>query len=611
MFTSRSLPYLELARLTRSRRTRIALLAVLAVPLLAGQLQTSNDAGGDVSTIRAAIVNHDKIVTATDADGEESPVAVGRLLAAQLTMDDSADNFDWVITQPKDARAGLKDGTYGAVLTIPEGLSAAAISTAGKNPEQGTLNIETNDATSYLNGRIASDVGRATTSTLNSFVTATYLDNLYVGFATIKSSVGEAADGAGQLRSGATQLADGTAQLSGGLGLLNDQTQTFPNDAAKLDAGVAQLDSGASELDSGVGQLRKGSTQLADGSKQLANGMDELVARCPGLIIFQSYCDGVAQARDGAKQVAAGADELDRGVGDLKGGTSQLASGTGILHEGTRELAGQAPQLADAISQASAGARLIQSGTDQLADGSKELADGLEEGAAQVPSYSDGERTQLSKVVASPVTSAADRLNPVESAADSRIPFVLAVALFLGALATFMLLTPLGARPLASALPGWRATFTGYLPATLLAGGQVAAILMIFALTDRLGLAQPTRFIVTAVVVAWTFTALVQGLVALWGRGGVFAGAAWLFVQASLSDPSQPAGRLPAVLDMVHTLSPLTPAIDGLQAAQTGGGSVATPIIILFIWLAIGLLATTVAAYRERTVSLSQVQLIN
>ncbi len=611
MFTSRSLPYLELARLTRSRRTRIALLAVLAVPLLAGLLQTSADAGGDVRSIRAAVVNNDKIVTTTDLDGKESPVAVGRLLTGQLTTDDSKKNFDWVITQAKDAREGLQDGTYGAVLTIPEGLSAAAISTAGKHPEQGTLNIETNDATSYLNGQIASEVSRATTSTLNNFVTTTYLDNLYVGFATIKSSVGEAADGAGQLRSGATKLADGTAQLSDGLGVLNDQTRTFPSDAAELDAGVALLDSGAAELSSGVGELRKGSSQLADGSTQLANGMDELVERCPGLIIFQAYCDGVAQARDGAKKLAAGAGELDGGVGQLKGGASQLASGSGQLRVGTRELAGQAPQLADAISQASAGARLIKSGTDQLADGSAELADGLEEGAAQVPSYSDGERTQLSKVVASPVSSTADRLNPVDSAADSRVPFVLAIALFLGALTTFMLLTPLGARPLASALPGWRATFAGYLPATLLAGGQVAVVLTVFALTGRLGVAHPIWFTLTAVVAAWTFTALVQSLVALWGRGGVFAGAGWLFVQSSLSDPGQPAGRLPAVLDMVHTLSPLTPAIDGLQAAQTGGGSVATPIIILSIWLAIGLLATTVAAYRERTVSLSQVQLIN
>ena len=609
MFTSRSLPYLELARLTRSRRTRVALLCVLAVPLLAGLLQTSTDAGGDVSTIRAAIVNNDKIVNATDVNGKKSPVAVGRLLAAQLTIDNSHDNFDWVITQRKDASAGLKDGSYGAVLTIPAGLSAAAVSTAGKHPEQGTLNIETNDATSYLNGQLAREVGRATTSTLSRFVTTTYLSNLYVGFGTIKSSVNKAADGADRLHGGADQLAGGTASLSNGLALLRDKTATFPGDAAKLNDGAAKLDSGAAKLDGGVTTLKQGSTQLAQGSQQLAAGMDQLVTSCPGLIIFQAYCDGVAQARDGAKQLASGAGQLNGGVGALKSGTSQLAGGTGQLHDGTRQLAGQAPQLADAISQAAAGAELLKGGTSQLAQGSDQLADGLADGARQVPNYSAGQRTKLSKVVATPVTSKADRINAVDSAADGRIPFVVAIALFLGALATFMLLTPLGARPLASALPGWRATLAGYLPATLLAGGQVAMILAIFALTNRLGPAQPIRFTLVAVLAAWTFTALIQALVAMWSRAGVFIGAAWLFVQGSLSDPSQPAGRLPGALDVVHTLSPMTPAIDGLRAAQTGGALVVAPVVVLVVWLGAGLLATTVAAYRERTVSMNQVQL--
>ncbi len=595
MFTSRSLPWFELARLTRARRTRIALLTVMVVPLLAGLLQTLTDAGDDVSTVRAAIVNNDEIVTTKDLKGNEMPVAVGRLLAGQLAGDTSADNFDWVITHSKDAASGLKDGTYGAVLTIPKNLSASAISTAGKNPEQGTLGIETNDTTSYLNGQIARVVGKATTSTLNGFVTETYLDNLYVGFGTIKSSVGKAADGAGKLDDGAQQLSDGLA-------LLKQKTATFPGDAKKLDSGVAQLDDGVRQLDSGVAELKDGSAQLKSGSAQLASGMDQLVAKCPALILFQAYCDGVAQARDGAKQLAGGTAELDGGIGTLKGGTSELADGTGQLHDGTRQLADQAPKLANAISQASVGA-------SQLAGGSGKLADGLKAGADQVPSYSAGDRAQLSKVVATPVTAKAEKINAVESATRARIPFVLAVALFLGALATFILLTPLAARALAAALPGWRATFAGYLPALLLAGGQVAALLGVFALTDRLGVERPVQFTVVAFVAAWTFTAVVQALVALFGRGGIFAGAAWLFVQASMSDPSQPAGSLPSLLDALRTLSPLNPAIEGLRGAQTGGAGITAPIITLMVWLVLGLIATSIAAYRERTVTVTQVQL--
>lgn len=630
MFANRSLPWLEFTRLARARRTRLAMLAILVIPLAASLLQVWASPINEARVVRAAIVNEDKIVTTTTPDGKEMPVAVGRLLAGNLTSDNSPQNFDWVVTNRDDARTGLKDGTYGAVLTIPKSVSSAAISSAGKDPRQGTISIETNDTTSYLIGQLARQVARASTTGLNGTITAQYLNNLYLGFGTIKSSVKKAANGAGDLKDGAAKLAGGAAkldagqqELSTGLATLNDKTASLPADAKKLNAGAEQLDAGAGDLSGGASKLSAGATKLASGTGQLAEGtttyaskMDQLAAACPGLIIFQAYCDGVDKARDAAHQIASAASQVNGGAGKLSGGASQLSSGAGKLsagstqlRQGTGKFAEQAPTLTEAIGRASDGSRSLADGSSQLssgaaalADGSGQLATGLEKGADKVPTYTAGQREKLSEVVAQPVSARVDRLNPVDTATQARVPYAIAISMLLGAIATFMLLTPLSLRSLASAMPGWRITGAGLIPAAILALAQLALVLLVLGQTGHLGAAQPVQFTVVGVLAILTFTTLLQALVALFGRQGIYVAGAWVLLQTLLSDPSRAVGGLPTGLEVIRILSPLTPAIDGMQAAQTGGASITGPIVRLLVWMGVGLITTMFVTHRQRAV---------
>ncbi|MCO7240930.1 YhgE/Pip domain-containing protein, partial [Aeromicrobium sp. CnD17-E] len=233
MLPTPSLPWFELARFRRSRLTRLAVLAVAIVPLFYGALYiwANIDPTGRLDHVKAAVVNEDQMVEVAGRDGEKQPVAVGRQLAANLVGNDDRNNYDWVLTDPSDARSGLADGRYKAVLTIPRDLSKAATSTSG-DPDaavQGRLDLKTNDAVNFVNGQIADRILEAAKSSLNAQVTRTYLDNLYLGFTDIKSSLEEAADGAGtladgagRLGTGADQLADGTRQLSSGAATLAD-----------------------------------------------------------------------------------------------------------------------------------------------------------------------------------------------------------------------------------------------------------------------------------------------------------------------------------------------------------------------------------------------------
>ncbi|ALX04614.1 YhgE/Pip domain-containing protein [Aeromicrobium erythreum] len=433
MLPTPSLPWFELARFRRSRLTRLAVLAVAIVPLFYGALYiwANIDPTGRLDHVKAAVVNEDQMVEVAGRDGEKQPVAVGRQLAANLVGNDDRNNYDWVLTDPSDARSGLADGRYKAVLTIPRDLSKAATSTSG-DPDaavQGRLDLKTNDAVNFVNGQIADRILEAAKSSLNAQVTRTYLDNLYLGFTDIKSSLEEAADGAGtladgagRLGTGADQLADGTRQLSSGAATLADGNRQLAGGAERLDAGAGQLANGLDQLQERTAPLPGQTRQLADGAEQVAGGVAQLDAvvqrvvggingstgqvreqlqtletslrdaaqRCRADGVPAATCanldagaDAAAAARTQVGTVTGRADEIGRQSARLNDGAQRVAAGN-------RQLADNVPTLVGAIGQASDGADQLQSGTSQLATGAREAAGGADRLASGASRLTDG-----------------------------------------------------------------------------------------------------------------------------------------------------------------------------------------------------------------------------
>ena len=430
MFPSPSLPWFELARFRRSRITRAAVLAVAIVPLFYGALYiwANLDPTGRLDNVQAAVVNEDEMIEVAGQDGEKQPVAVGRELAANLIGDDSRNNYDWLLTDAADARAGLADGTYKAVLTIPKDLSKAATSTSGDPSAavQGRLDLKTNDAVNFVNGQIADRILDAAKSSLNAQVTETYLGNLYLGFTDIKASLEEAADGAGQLADGAGELGDGANQLSDGTAQLADGATTLADGTRRLATGANQLDDGVGQLAGGLGQLEDrtaplpGQTeQLADGAEQVATGVagfDRIVQQVVGAItgstdeiderlgtLEQSLrdaatacresgapaaqCSDLDAAADSAATARSQLDGLIGQAGTIGEQSAALNEGARRVADGNRELADNVPALVGAIGDAADGADRLRSGTSQLADGADDAATGanrLADGAGQL-----------------------------------------------------------------------------------------------------------------------------------------------------------------------------------------------------------------------------------
>lgn len=284
-----------------------------------------------LDSVTAAVVNHDEAV---ELDGQLVPL--GRVLAGELigeagaAADTEDTNFTWVLTDEDDADAGLKDGRYATVVTIPKDFSAAATSLSG-DPDKATqanIDIRESDRGRLIDTALSGIVTQTATSVLNQQLGEQFVGSVFVGMTELHGGLSDAADGATKLADGGTQLSDGATQLADGTQQLADGTQ-------QLSAGAGQLSSGAGQLAGGAGELSNGAAQLSGGANALSGGISELAA--------------------GTGALAGGANELSTGAAGLAGGLRVFASGDGADNPGIAGYAAGAQEYAAGAETLSAG----------------------------------------------------------------------------------------------------------------------------------------------------------------------------------------------------------------------------------------------------------------
>src|SRR5699024_8869202 len=121
------------------------------------------------------------------------------------------------------------------------------------------------------------------------------------------------------------------------------------------------------------------------------------------------------------------------------GGADQLAGGAEQLAGGLQQTGAGANGLADGAGQLSGGIRQLSDGAGQLGDGTGELSSGLDRAVEELPTYSEGERDQLAEAVADPITTDEGTGHGFGSSGP---PLFAVLALWAGALATFLVLRP-------------------------------------------------------------------------------------------------------------------------------------------------------------------------
>lgn len=638
----------------RSRKpiTWLTILGVLLLPaavggILVAALQNPTER---LDSMTAAIVNLDDPVT---IDGQVTPL--GRQLASGLVegSDDLDSNLTWVISNEEDAADGLADGSYQAVITIPEEFSAAAtsagqaIADGGGKAEQATIKVTTPDDGLVADDLITGQIATVAASTLGTMLSEATMENVLVGFTTIGDQIGDAADGAVKLAGGARDAADGAAEI--------------PDGATKLASGASELGSGASALATGLDTIAtntrdaaqgagtigagltqggatlqqnglvpdelyagaNGTTQLTAGVQQGVSGLstqlDELVADCDSAVTpalctdleaAAATAEGLklpaAQAAGAAAGTAAGLKQFDAaataelsgqlsqagaGATQLAGGLNQLASqGIDQSAAGARALSSGATQLADGATALADGTTELATGLDTLATGTGDLAGGLRTASESLPSFSDSESTSLASVIADPVTTNSS-MNTIFG--PTAIPLLAAVVLWFGGLSSFIVMRAHTARTLTSRRSSASLALRAFAPAALIGAGQGLLVALIVQFVAAYDAAAWWAFAGTAVVAGIAFAAVNQALVALFGGIGRWISA----LVGVLAVATGLISTVPGWLAGLGAALPTAPAFAGLIA---GSGSA---VAALVVWGVLSLVATTLVVAVRRTTS--------
>ena len=638
----------------RSRKpiTWLTILGVLLLPaavggILVAALQNPTER---LDSMTAAIVNLDDPVT---IDGQITPL--GRQLASGLVegSDDLDSNLTWVISNEEDAADGLADGSYQAVITIPEEFSAAAtsagqaIADGGGKAEQATIKVTTPDDGLVADDLITGQIATVAASTLGTMLSEATMENVLVGFTTIGDQIGEAADGAVKLASGARDAADGAAEI--------------PDGATKLASGASELGSGASALATGLDTIAtntrgaadgagaigagltggaatltqsglvpdelyaglKGTTTatngVAAGSTSVSTQLDALVAKCAeaatpefctelrtAATAAKDVAGGAAQAAGAAAGVEAGVKQFDTaatakisgqlsqagaGATQLAGGLNQLASqGIDQSAAGARALSSGATQLADGATALADGTTELATGLDTLATGTGDLAGGLRTASESLPSFSDSESTSLASVIADPVTTNSS-MNTIFG--PTAIPLLAAVVLWFGGLASFIVMRAHTARTLTSRRSSASLALRAFAPAALIGAGQGLLVALIVQFVAAYDAAAWWAFAGTAVLAGIAFAAVNQALVALFGGIGRWISA----LVGVLAVATGLISTVPGWLAGLGAVLPTAPAFAGLIA---GSGSA---VAALVVWGVLSLVATTLVVAVRRTTS--------
>ena len=408
----------------------------------------------------------------------------------------------------------------------------------------------------------------------------------------------------------ADQVADGADLLAGNVDKLDDASGDALRQARELRRYVNALPVGTpnrAEMKALAQQLvaaaeRVQSTIHAADLDALSDRLHEVAATARRVAAAAPHlADDVAAARTSVDQLAAGLGALATGAQRLDSGAADAAAGADDLRGGIFRLASGARELDGGLDSLTAGGRQLASGLGDLQGGAAKLASGLADGAERLPGYGE-DPSHRADVLSDPVGLDRTVRHPAATYGVGFAPYFLALALWVGAMITFMVLRPLNRRYVVSGAPAYRVALAGLLPAVAI--GLTQATLLFSVVVFGLGL-NPVHPLVTLgllLLTATAFAAIMQLLGAALGPAGRIVALALLMLQLTSSGGTYPVQTSPGFFQAVHPLLPMTYVVEALRHAIDGGpaGTVVTGGLALAGYGLAALALTVAVAHRSR-----------
>ena len=646
----------DLKKYSRGLLPRIALVTIILMPLLYGAmyLWAFWNPFAEVNKVPVALVNED-----AGAVAQGMPLRAGDEVADALMK---SGQLDLRQVSAADAAAGVASGKYYFSITLPTEFSADVASPSGAAPQQAQLRFTFNDANNYLGSIIGQNAAREVINEVNSKIGERTVGAVLTGLTDAGAGLVQAADGADQLATGLTTADGGAHQLATGANTLATSLAVARDGSAKLAAGTRELSTSVDKatdpllhvLDR-VGDLKLDPNEVGMAAERLSGAVRSTTDRIAALNIDQAQAAAivdqavgtlranpdptlqelgdflggaqrllVAQGLDpttdaGLMRLRDSATQLQSELGDpnselrtfltaaLNGGLRsdvvKLRSGVDQLNSGAQQLSGGLVRLTDGGRQLATGANTLAGGLDKLQAGSQELAGKLRQGSAQVPSWTPAQRTAVAHTLSTPVALDLVSHNQAATFGTGFAPFFLPLALFIGALIIWMLLTPLQSRPIINGLGALRCVLASYWPALLVAGCQVVVMYAVVHFGVGLHAKYPVATVSFLLLVAAVFLALIQMFNAVFGVAvGRVVTLAFLMLQLVSAGGIYPVETTAKPFQLIHPFDPMTYAVNGLRQLTVGGidSRLWIAIAVLTAVLIASLTATAWAARRNR-----------
>ncbi len=389
----------EWKNLFKNKVLLLVVAAIIVIPTIYTTLFLGSmwDPYGKVSEMPVAVVNLDQPVT---YEGQE--LKVGEELVENL-KDNDALSFNFV--DAEEAEAGIRNGTYYMVITIPENFSANAATLMDDEPQKMQLIYETNPGTNYIAMKMSESAMAKIKTSVAEEVTRTYVETVFDQMTEIGDGMQEAADGAGEVQDGVKKLQDGNEEITDNLKVLADSTLTFKDGSQELTLGLA-------DYTAGVGKLQDGAKALSEGTGTLLEGSGELIA---GIATLNSGAielkDGTEAFVDGTKMLASGTVDYVQNVEKIKAGIDQL-SGLEQLGQVSQGIA----SISGAVSKGSDTAPALKTATASLSDG----LDTMYQQVSALQHSLEGEKlNQLAGSLGEAVQGISSAADGIDSAADT------------------------------------------------------------------------------------------------------------------------------------------------------------------------------------------------
>lgn len=596
----------ELRRLTATRMSVIALVALMLVPVLYGGLYlwANQDPYGKFSEVPVALVNLDE----GNAQGAER-VDYGAQVAHELLAGDA---FAWQSLSATDAADALAEGEVDFIVTLPADFSDALVSAAGSTPRQATIGLETNDANNYLASTIGTQAVERIRRSVAELVGSEAASRLLGALSDIRSQLSDAVDGASTLADGTAQAADGAAQLASGTGTLHTGASELAAGSSQVADGAAQVAGGAVQVAAGTQTLAGYGDRAADASQRIVSAIpearDDIVALLTAQGVDQATIDQVLAkldpVGDAARSVDARVQAAAGQIDTLSAGAAQVSAGAAQVSSGASQVSSGAAQLVDGTAQAADGAAALASGTTQLEDGSAQLRDGLASGVAAIPDSDADTRAAQAATISNPVAVDTSALTSAGAYGAGLAPFFAALAGWIGIYALFLIVKPISRRAITALRSPIRIAVAGWLTPALLGGVGMIALLGVLSLALGFGFANPLGTLGIMVLASFTYAAIILALNVWLGSVGQFVGLVLMVLQLVTAGGTFPWQTLPAPLTWLHHVLPMGYVVDAMRQLMYGGSltRVGVDVGVLLLWMggALAIAAIGVARMTHR-----------